>query len=153
MSKKNRNKFKNKPKNKQLTQSGNNTLAIKPKWQHILLIIVLGFIVYSNSLSNPFTYDDMYNIVDNSFIKDLKNIKDLFTTKYFVLAQESSYRPVVTLSYFINYSLCKLNVIGWHIVNVLFHVVNGVVIYLLICLITKNIRPWEIVLKSRNGKQ
>ncbi len=125
MSKKNRNK----PKNKPSTPTVNNPLAIKPKWQHILLIILLGFVVYSNSLNNAFLYDDKFNIVDNGFIKNWNNIHDLFTSKYFTLAQEKTYRPIVTLSYFINYSLCKLNVFGWHIINILFHLANAILVY------------------------
>ena len=132
-------KDKNKPKSKSETSEVATGIP-KPKWQHIMIIVILGFLVYSNSLNNPFMYDDIYNIVDNSFIKNFKNISDLFTSKYFSLAQEKTYRPVVTLSYFIDYSLWGLNVTGWHITNIVFHVINAILFYLLILMIIGNLK-------------
>jgi len=129
---------KNKSNNKSISLPGNNAVAIKPKWQHILLIVVLVVVVYSNSLNNGYILDDNHNINNNDFIKDWKNFPKMFSSEYFVLAQELTYRPIVTLSYFVNYSLCGLNKACWRLINVFFHCINGILIYLLIILLFKS---------------
>ena len=54
-----------------------------------------------------FVYDDMATIVGNPFIKDIKNITCLFDPSgYFLKSTETSYRPVATLTYFINFFIC-----------------------------------------------
>ena len=37
-------------------------------WLHIVVIALLGFVVYSNSLTNDFAYDDKVFIRDNNFM-------------------------------------------------------------------------------------
>jgi len=106
-----------------------------PKWKHIVLIMIIGFVVYSNSLKDPFIYDDNSNIVKNVFIKDWGNLSELFSSRYFSLAQEKTYRPITTLSYFIDYSLWELNVIGWHVTNIVLHLINALLVYYLLLLI------------------
>lgn len=98
----------------------------------IFLIIALSQLVYVNSLSNQFTYDDEFTIVNNYFIKSLQNISGLFKKDYFSLSGELSYRPVVTLSYFIDYALWKLNPFGFHLTNVLLHTLNSVLFFFLL---------------------
>jgi len=102
------------------------------RWVHIGLIILLTLGVYANSLKNDFLYDDHYLILKNDFIKNWKNLPKIFTEQYFVLAQKASYRPVHTLSLFIDYSLWKLNVSGWRLTNILLHILNAILIYFLI---------------------
>ena len=40
----------------------------KVLWLSVILIIVLGFIAYANSLNGSFVFDDQYLIKDNAFI-------------------------------------------------------------------------------------
>jgi len=105
------------------------------RWVHIGLIILLTFGVYANSFKNEFVYDDYAVIVENNFIKNWENLPKIFTKEYFVLAQEYSYRPICTLSFFSDYSLWKLNVSGWHITNISFHIGNAILVYFLASLI------------------
>ncbi len=101
------------------------------KWKHVLIISLLCIIAYSNTLNNAYLHDDRANFLNNNMIKSLKNLPKLFSPEYFALAQEKTYRPVVTLSYFINYFICKLNKPGWHITNMVFHLGNAILVYLL----------------------
>ena len=107
----------------------------------IILLSFIAVILYSNSLRNDFAYDDLINITENSFIRDLKNLPGLFSPGYFSLAQEKTYRPVVTLSYFINYALSGLRVEWWHAANIAIHAFNGILAYLLLRLVLKRHGP------------
>ena len=118
----------------------------------VLVVIIIG-LVYSNSLFNSFIWDDFLVIVDNNFIKSWKNFPLVFTDSYlspfvkkgccfFVDASsgsgETSYRPVVTLSYFLDYSLWKLNPFGYHLTSLILHMINALLVYFLANLLIKN---------------
>ena len=98
----------------------------------ILLIIALPLIAFLNTLDNTFVYDDVFTITDNYFIRDWGNFSAFFTDDYFKYSGEATFRPVVTLSYFIDYSLWHLNPAGFHLTNILLHAVNVVLVYLLV---------------------
>lgn len=97
-----------------------------------LVIICLTQFVYLNSLSNQFAYDDEFTIVTNYFVKTWNNFPLLFNSDYFKLSGELSYRPVVTLSYFIDFTFWKLNPFGYHLTNNLLQTLNSVLLFLLL---------------------
>jgi tetratricopeptide (TPR) repeat protein len=118
----------------------------------VLMVIIIG-LAYANSLFNSFVWDDFLVIVDNNFIKSWKNFPLIFSNSYlspfikkgccfFVDTSfgsgETSYRPVVTLSYFLDYALWKLNPFGYHLTNLILHIINALLLYLLTNLIIKN---------------
>ena len=105
---------------------------------HFLILIVLAIIVYSNSLKNDFTFDDHEVITENFYFKTIPAYKWLFNSNYFSYSKEFSYRPLVTISYLINFYLFKLNPFGYHLTNLLLHLLVVTFIYLLFCLLTKD---------------
>jgi len=118
-----------------------------------ILIIFVTLMVYANCLLNSFGWDDYSIITDNNFIRSAKNLPDLFNENYlshfvkrgnwyFVNPRsgsgETSYRPVVTLTYFIGYAVWKLEPFGYHLTNLLFHLANVFLVYFFIGLLSKN---------------
>ncbi|MDP2912536.1 MAG: hypothetical protein Q8N91_00825, partial [Candidatus Omnitrophota bacterium] len=98
-----------------------------------LLIFFVSVIVYSNSLGGEFIYDDGYFIVKNINIRNLENIPSFFINPAAVAFSELAkdvYRPVTTSSYALDYFLWKLNTFGYHLVNVLFHSFNAILLFL-----------------------
>ncbi|HHT9136081.1 MAG TPA: tetratricopeptide repeat protein [Candidatus Wunengus sp. YC60] len=96
----------------------------------LLLPFLISIIVYLNCLQNSFVYDDDSTIINNYFIRHWSNLPDLFTSRYFVLSAELTYRPVVTLSYFIDYTFWHLNPLGYHLTNILLHATNSVLVFI-----------------------
>lgn len=94
-----------------------------------LLIFVLSMALYTNTLNNGFVYDDAFTVVGNNLIKSISNIPRLFNKDYFLLSGETTYRPVVTLSYFLDYAIFGLNAWGFHLTNALLHAINGCLLY------------------------
>ena len=108
------------------------------EWLGILLIIFLGFIVYGNSLNCEFVFDDVGMVKDNAYIKDFS-----FTKKFFIeniTSEENSYfyRPLVMISYAIDYSIWKLNVRGYHLTNIMLHGLVALAVYWLINILFGN---------------
>jgi len=121
-----------------------NKLHILP----ISILVILAVVTYLNSLPNQFVYDDVSTIVENSLIKEWENFPTLFSHDYFKCSGELTYRPVITISYFIDYSLWRMNPVGYHAVNVFFHTINTILIYFLISLL---FRKYEGNMLARGG--
>src|SRR3989338_5659146 len=100
----------------------------------ISLILLISIAIYSNTLKNGFVYDDEFTIVNNTLIKNFSNISKLFTKEYFTTSAEMSYRPVVTFTYFIDYSLYGIKPWGYHLTNLILHAMNGVILYIFLTL-------------------
>jgi hypothetical protein len=95
----------------------------------LLLIVVVNLIVYGNTLFNKFTYDDKAVILESSFITSLRNLPGLVSQDYFDKTIERSYRPVVTLSYFIEHALWQKHPMGYHATNLALHIANALLVY------------------------
>ncbi|MDQ1272417.1 MAG: hypothetical protein QG591_1047, partial [Planctomycetota bacterium] len=102
-----------------------------------ILIAIVSACVFLNSLHSGFVYDDIEVIEDNYFIRSLQNVPKVFSKDFFHLSHELSYRPVVTLSYFADYAIWRLNPFGYHLTNVVLHTINSVLIYSLILLLIR----------------
>ena len=102
-----------------------------------ILISLISFLAYMNTLQHQFVFDDFRIIVNNPFIKDWKYFPALFNSDYFKISGELSYRPLVTLSYFIDYAIWGLNAFGFHLTNLLIHTLNTFIVYLLLFKITR----------------
>jgi protein O-mannosyl-transferase len=94
------------------------------KWISLTLIGISVFIIYSNTFNSPFVFDDITSIVEKKSIRDLSN--------YFYLEKLLKPRAVVDLTFSINYHYGKLDVFGYHIVNILIHILNGILVYFLV---------------------
>lgn len=95
----------------------------------ILIIILTSFLTYFNVLFNSFTYDDKFILSENRAFQSQKNLAFLFSRNYFNITQEFSYRPVLTLSYFISYKFFGLNSLPYHIENILLHTIVSLLCY------------------------
>lgn len=109
------------------------------KWQVIpvAFLVIWSCIIFVNTLRNNFVYDDSVTIVNNHLIKNWDNFRTLFSFQYFMLSGEISYRPMVTFTYFLDYSLWGENPSGYHFTNLLFHIANVTVFYFFIKKITR----------------
>ncbi len=105
---------------------------------HILVLILISLVVYSNTLKNEFTFDDNEIIEKNFYFKNIPAYKWLLNDNYFLYSKELSYRPIVTISYLINYYLFQLKPFGYHLTNLLLHICVVLVIYLFFIKITCN---------------
>ena len=98
----------------------------------IILIIILGAAVYANSLSGKFVWDDHLLIGDNVYIESWANLPKIFTSGITAGArviENSFYRPLQIVTYLINYSLWGLNPGGYHLTNIILHIIVAICIY------------------------
>ena len=96
----------------------------------IILIALLGLAVYANCLGNGFVYDDGLVIENRAFLSSWSNLRYFFSPRYFDYARETTYRPLVTLTYFLDYSLGGPNPFVYHLNSIIFHILSGILFYL-----------------------
>jgi len=94
-------------------------------------IIVLGVLVYANSIGGEFIWDDGALIRDNIYLRSLSGLPRLFTSDWGAGSgiKYTFYRPLTSATFFINYSLGNQNVEYYHVVNVLLHILVALCIY------------------------
>jgi hypothetical protein len=85
-----------------------------------LALLTVG--VYLNTLDNPFVFDDHRTVVNNLSIRNLSN----FT---YVLGYER-FRPLVNLSYALDYAVWQHDPAGYHLTNLALHVISVLLLYL-----------------------
>ncbi len=93
---------------------------------NVVLICCLGFIIYSNTFHSPFQLDDEHSIIDNVSIKNLSDKNAIF-----------NYLPtrfITDLSIAFNYHFNGLNVFGYHLFNLLVHLLSAVIVWWLVLL-------------------
>ena len=102
---------------------------------HVLIIAAVGLLVYSNTFKVPFVFDDAPNIVENPDIRSLNYFIDslkLVNTNLFTQSRFIGY-----LTFALNYKFGGLNVTGYHIVNLIIHIFNAILVYYLVVLTFK----------------
>ncbi|HNQ68868.1 MAG TPA: tetratricopeptide repeat protein [Bacteroidales bacterium] len=87
----------------------------------LLIIIVLGVIVYSNSFECSFHFDDFDNIVNNTKIHDINDFESWWNY--------SANRPLSMFTFVLNYHFSELDVYYYHVVNILIHIINAMLVY------------------------
>lgn len=92
-------------------------------WWPIALIVVVGVVLYWNSLGNPFVFDDRSTIADNANIRSFSTAFQ--TSKGSALAG----RPVVGLTFAANYAIGGLNVVGYRVINIGLHILGGLALF------------------------
>lgn len=104
--------------------------------EHVLsiVIILLSFAVYFNSLKGDFIWDDIEQIVENPVIKNILNIPSFFTSDLWKLIGNPTiashyYRPFFLFSLAIDYQLWGLNPLGYHITNLILHGIASFLVY------------------------
>ena len=61
-----------------------------------------------------------------------------FYKDYFTISGEMSYRPIVTITYFIDYAIWHSKPFGFHITNIILHTLNTVLFYLFLNAVLQN---------------
>ena len=87
------------------------------------LIVVAGLLVYSNSLSGPFLFDDQSSIVENVAIRRLGTV----TSER--LNSPLSGRPLVGMTFALNFAMSELDVPAYHATNIAIHLSSALLLF------------------------
>jgi protein O-mannosyl-transferase len=91
---------------------------------------VVTVAVYVNGLHNPFVYDDRLTILDNRTIRDLLNVR--------AIVFGSVFRPLVNLSFAVDYAVWGLRPTGYHLTSLVIHVANVLLFFSAVRLLVRD---------------
>jgi protein O-mannosyl-transferase len=91
-----------------------------------MIIVCSGLAVYWNSLGAPFLFDDDLSIINNPQIRQLTDLARVLSPPR---ATPVAGRPLVNLSFAVNYALGGLDVSGYHLVNLGIHLLAALVLF------------------------
>ncbi len=92
------------------------------------ILLAALFVAYQPSLTGDFLWDDDAYISQNSTLKTTQGLKDIWTK----LGATPQYYPLTFTSFWLQYQLWDLHPTGYHLINVLFHGLNAVLLALLL---------------------
>jgi tetratricopeptide (TPR) repeat protein len=87
----------------------------------VALLLLLGSLIYSNTLHAPFYFDDYPNILFNPKILTFRGWIDLFN--------DGPTRSLSFLSFAINYKIGGTSSWGYHLVNLILHLLNSLFVF------------------------
>jgi hypothetical protein len=103
---------------------------VKAHRRAILILVLLSAAIFANTFRNEFVLDDNLLIVEDQSIRDpltcLRNLEYL--------------RCVNTITFMIDYSIWGLNPFGFHLTNLILHVLCVIGLYALVIMVFGNRR-------------
>ena len=95
-------------------------------WWRLALVAVVGAAVYSTGLAGPFVLDDLLSVTHNPNIRQWWSLAEVLSPE-----QDSPLagRPLVSLSFAMNYAMAGLDVEGYHITNIAIHLCCGLLLF------------------------
>ena len=101
-------------------QEENYSMIPNPFYPKLVLVAVIG-LAYGNTFLNAFHFDDIPSILEKPWIRGLDKIPQ-FLFSFFQ-------RPLVILSFNINYAFSEFSVWSYHLFNIIFHVLATLLVY------------------------
>ena len=79
------------------------------------------------------TWDDGDYVMDNEIIRNFDHFSKFFTTSI-----QGNYHPITMISLAINYAISGDDASSYHLFNIIFHLLNVVLVFKFICILTKD---------------
>ncbi|MBF0100571.1 MAG: tetratricopeptide repeat protein [Desulfobacterales bacterium] len=117
-------------------------------WIEIIGLVFASVVVcllYSNSMKGGFTFDDLGTIKQNEHIRisefSWSGLKDA------ALMSPCKNRPVSNITFALNYYVHQYDVVGYHVVNLVFHLITGGLLFIFLkhLLRAVNISPYSFI--------
>ncbi|MFH1220497.1 MAG: tetratricopeptide repeat protein [Candidatus Eisenbacteria bacterium] len=112
--------------------------ALESIWLPYLVVLVIGFALYANTIPHDYALDDKVVIAENPFTqKGLKGIGDILSHDTFsgfyggqvALVRGGRYRPLSLVTFAVERQLFGQNPHISHLINVLLYALTGIVLY------------------------
>ena len=97
------------------------------------LVCLVPFLVYLHTISFAFVWDDETQILRNPWIRDWSKVVQFFTTDVWAFSRTdffltNYYRPLHMVAYAVGYSLSGFRPEGYHLINIVLHVVSTLLV-------------------------
>lgn len=101
----------------------------------LLAIVAVNILVWSQTLANGFVYDDNKILLGNPWVRDFGLIGEVFASSMMAFdpanAPANTYRPMLYVVFMAVNAVFGLSPFWFHCLNVLLHIANAVMVFLL----------------------
>ncbi|NLH47250.1 MAG: hypothetical protein GX444_01460, partial [Myxococcales bacterium] len=108
---------------------------MKKSWFWLAGILALAAAVYAPSLRGEFVWDDRALVLDDEQLRSFANLPKLFARDFFAPGQDDFkygyYRPLITFSYLLDWSLWRDRPLGYRLTNLLWHLLSVALLFTL----------------------
>lgn len=114
-----------------------NFFSALTKTKAIYIIIILGFIVFFNSLFNGFVWDDIGQVINNTKVHSIQNIVSFFAGGTFDPGNNvdqlagTYYKPFMTIFFSSIYTMFGQSAFYFHFFQIILHIINTILAFLL----------------------
>lgn len=119
-----------KTNNKSKNKGAKNNRSFNPRW-YAIIIVLFCFILYGNTIRNNYSLDDEIVVENHPLVEQgISAIPKIITSQYSLQKDlKFGYRPVIFITYAIEYSLYGKNPHANHFVNVLIYCLLSLLLY------------------------
>ncbi len=97
-------------------------------WLVPVLILITTLLAYQPVMNAGFIWDDDDYVTQNTALHDWQGLVDIWTRP----GTTRQYYPLVFTSFWLEYQLWQLEPSGYHVVNVVIHAVNAILLWLIL---------------------
>ncbi|MFT5171517.1 MAG: tetratricopeptide (TPR) repeat protein [Candidatus Marinamargulisbacteria bacterium] len=103
-------------------------------WARWAVLILIVASCYVQVLDAPFIWDDLEMVEGNALIRSWGNLSEVFQSSAFGgrASKSGFYRPIQIATYFFDYHFWGLNPTGFHLTNLIIHLVNVGLLFMLL---------------------
>ena len=94
-------------------------------WLLALVLVIATFVAYFPALRGGFIWDDDDHVTNNPVLRSLGGLESI----WFKPGATVQYYPLVYTSFWAEYHLWKLQPLGYHLVNILLHALNAILLW------------------------
>jgi tetratricopeptide (TPR) repeat protein len=101
-------------------------------WTVVSALSLLTFALYWPAINGSFIWDDSFNILENPLLKSSDGLSQIWTRRIDPSASGPQNYPLTTTLFWIEWQLWGDNPMGYHIVNVVLHAINALLVWKLL---------------------
>ena len=118
-------------------------MTLEHRQKHIRVFIYAGIVAATLAAYEPIRHNDFTHYDDNNYIYDnpqvtsgitLQSLGEAFTKPHYYM-----WHPLTTISHILDWQLFGANPLGHHIVNLLLHIVNALLLFWILTNLTSSI--------------
>jgi len=125
---------------------------VKHLFIYVLVLLTINLAVFLPSMRGDFLWDDKYFISENPNIQSPNFLKTFLVSPFggFSGLDENSawmdrimqfYRPLTSLSYWVDFKVWGLNPAAFHLTNILLHIANSVLLFFILLSLEISVAP------------
>lgn len=100
------------------------------RWGAVLAVALAGVLAYARTLSYEFVWDDVLLVARSQRLREWSSLPAVLGSHFWAEVHEGShyYRPLVSLSFFVDLQIWGLNPLGFHLTNLLAHLATALAV-------------------------